>query len=199
VGDSEIAKLSRQIYQKHKRAIDLIIEDRYGSQERVREQLRQLCNSLLGEQQNFALVQSGKSKIMFDVQQWNVPETIFQFEFWNYPESLELKLFIGPGVEEVRQQLFQMVRSNREVFASQQDLGGRWSVAYNLQLLEEPLYSEATDAEREAEIRNNWDDFLEHDLPRIDAAFKQERWIWESSDGDIEIQHPDEVPDQYED
>jgi len=182
VGDSEIARLSRQIYQKHKRAIDLIIEHRYESQETVREQLRQLCNFLIDEQQNFVLAHNGKNKIGFDVQHWNVPETIFKFEFWNYPESLELKLFIGPGSKKVRQGLFQMVRNNSEVFASQQGLGGKWSAAYNLQLLEESFYSEATDAEREVEIRKNWDDFLENDLPRIDEALKKEAWIWESGE-----------------
>jgi len=76
-------------------------------------------------------------------------------------------------------------------------------------------YSEATDAEREVEIRKNWDDFLENELLQIDAALKQERWIWEPddneiedapgrserfgwSDGDIEIRRPDEDPEQDE-
>ena len=36
VGDSEIARLSQQIYQKHKRAIDLIYEHRFAQQEHVR-------------------------------------------------------------------------------------------------------------------------------------------------------------------
>ncbi len=43
------------------------------------------------------------------------------------------------------------------------------------------LIQEATHEEREAEVRDNWADFLENDLPRIDAALKQEHWIWESS------------------
>ena len=150
----------------------------YKSQQEIRDQIEQFCIELIDEEENFSLKQNRKRQIHFDIRYWNVSDT-FYFEFWNSPRSLELKLFIGPGVKEVRQQLFQMVRSNRVVFASQQDLGGRWSVAYNLQLLEEPFYSEATDAEREAEIRKHWADFLENDLPRIDAALKRQDWFWE--------------------
>ncbi len=199
VGDSEIARLSQQIYQKHSRAIDLIVKHQYKSQEEIRDQIGQLCNILIDEQENFDLRYSGKNKIGFEIRYWRVADTEFLFEFWNFPRSLELKLFIGPGSKKVRQGLFQMVRNNSETFASQQGLGGQWSVAYNLRLLEEPLYSEATDAEREAEIRKNWADFLENDLPRIDAALKQERWIWESSGEEIETKHPNEDLEEPED
>lgn len=183
VGDSEIARLSQQIYQKHSRAIDLIVGHQYKSQEDIRDEIRQLCNILIDEQENFDLKLDGKRKIQFDIRYWRVTDAAFYFEFWNYPRSLELKLFIGPGSNDVRERLFEMVRKNADTFASPQGLGGKWSVAYNLQLLEEPLYSQiATDAEREAEIRKNWDDFLENELPRIDEALEKEAWIWESGE-----------------
>ncbi|CAN5793358.1 hypothetical protein BH23ACT11_BH23ACT11_27430 [soil metagenome] len=41
---------------------------------------------------------------------------------------------------------------------------------------------EVSDSDRGAEIRKNWADFLENDLLRIDAALKQESWIWHEPD-----------------
>ena len=40
-------------------------------------------------------------------------------------------------------------------------------------------YEECSDSEREQEIRRQWGEFLEKDLPRIEAALKKETWIWE--------------------
>ncbi|MGI8911979.1 MAG: PD-(D/E)XK nuclease family protein [Rubrobacteraceae bacterium] len=42
VGDSEIARLSQQIYQKHQRAIDLIYEHRFAQREAIRKLLTKL-------------------------------------------------------------------------------------------------------------------------------------------------------------
>ena len=39
-----------------------------------------------------------------------------------------------------------------------------------------------TQAEREEEIRRQWEMFLDEDLPRIDAALKREAWVWESTE-----------------
>jgi hypothetical protein len=93
VGDSEIARLSQQIYQKHSRAIDLIVKHQYKSQEEIRDQIGQLCNILIDEQENFDLRYSGKNKIAFEIRYWRVADTEFLFEFWSFPRSLELKLF----------------------------------------------------------------------------------------------------------
>ncbi len=44
------------------------------------------------------------------------------------------------------------------------------------------LYEEASEGDREEEIRRVWTEFLDGDLPQIDAALKEERWIWEAAD-----------------
>jgi len=53
------------------------------------------------------------------------------------------------------------------------------------------MYEAVPNNEREAEIRKNWDDFLENDLPRIDDTLKQERWIWKPEDNEILAQSED--------
>jgi len=44
------------------------------------------------------------------------------------------------------------------------------------------MYENSDQADREKEIRKHWIEFLENDLPRIDAALKNERWIWETDE-----------------
>ena len=78
---------------------------------------------------------------------------------------------------------------------------------YNRHFLDERLYGpDVSEAERTEVIRARWAEFLDVDLPKIDAALKGERSIWESDeghsgrggrfgwgDGDIEItRRPDE-------
>lgn len=183
VGDSEVTRLAQEIYRKHSRAIDLIYRNQHKSQEDIRDQIREFCNVLIQEQDNFELRQDGKNKIHFDIGYWIVPgSATFYFEFWNFPKNLELKLFVGRGDTEVRERLFEMIRRDAKTFSSHGSLGGKWSLAYSYRLLEEPFYSEIIkDTEREAEIRRNWNDFLENDLPHIDAALRREEWIWEDA------------------
>ncbi len=38
----------------------------------------------------------------------------------------------------------------------------------------------------EEKIRKQWEEFLNQDLPRIEAALKEERWIWEPVESDEE-------------
>jgi hypothetical protein len=185
VGDSEIARLSRQIYRKHSRAIDLIFENISSSQEALLERFKEVLRDFIEEEPRMRLRQDGRSKIKFEVREWNVPENNLWFEFWNQPGRLELKAFVGPGQEEVRQKLFQMVRNNTEAFGTHRNLGAKWTNVFYRELLPQSMYETAAADEREAEIRKNWDDFLENDLPRIDAALKNEAWIWDSEESEI--------------
>ncbi|CAN5607931.1 hypothetical protein BH24ACT21_BH24ACT21_12250 [soil metagenome] len=56
---------------------------------------------------------------------------------------------------------------------------------YSKNFLTPEFCENATDNERDTEIHRCWTEFLEEDLPRIDAALKQESWIWQES-GDSE-------------
>jgi len=131
------------------------------------------------------------------------------------PDRLDLYLSICPGDEETRTRLFNTARDNPTVFQNSSDSLEGETPIFLRTILEPEFHEDATDAEREAEIRKNWADFLENDLPRIDDALKQERWIWESSDtddeetssrsenvgwsdGDIETKHPYEDPEESE-
>jgi len=119
VGDSEIARLSQQIYQKHKRAIDLIYEHRFAQQEHVRSVLEKRIR----ETAELSFDKARGDKIHFGVHEWDTPtlltgdgwsrsKRILTFEFQNFSQNLNLALFITRGDEEVRQKLFDMVNAD---------------------------------------------------------------------------------------
>jgi hypothetical protein len=220
VGDSEIAKLCRQIYSRHKRALNLIHEHRPDPKVETRNLLVKLIDEVEG------LVYKGNYKsdyILFRPQEWddspalNTRESsagFLRFVFHNRPTGrsgdLVLYLETRPGDERIRRKLFDMVHKNGSPFDDPTDPDkSDHPKLYHRTFLASAFYEEATDENREDRIREHWVTFLEEDLPRIVAALKQERWIWESSDdetenvpsrserfgwrdGDIEIRQPDE-------
>jgi PD-(D/E)XK nuclease superfamily len=190
VGDSKIARLCRQIYQEHQRAIDLIVEHRFSTQESIRDVLLTLIRKTPG------LIYEGRwanypkeEYINFGVQEWEVPTLrvakgwtrsnhILLFAVCNWPDNISLMLQIGPGDEETRQKLLAMARTNQAVFEDAGSFGGgRWINIFVRSLLTPEFYKDTTDSERDSEIRRRWAEFVEKDLPRIDDVLKREQWI----------------------
>jgi hypothetical protein len=218
VGGSEVTKLCQQIYQRHKRALDLIYEHRPDPQGAVRDTLIRLIKYTEG------LAYLGKSRneyIYFRPQHWegsalalgDDPRGFFRFVFHNYsvyhPEELILYLEMSTGDETNRRRLYEMGQKDESLFNDLVDPGtDRNPKLYSRIFLTPELSGELSDRERELEIRERWDEFLEQDLPRIETALKKERWIWKSvetdeahpgspsrfvwGEGDVEIQEPPE-------
>ncbi len=128
VGDSEIARLSRQIYQKHQRAIDLIYEHRFAQQEAIRKLLTKLIKEApdLSYNTRYTHYPAGEW-ISFGADKWDVPslnvaggyagqDNVLLFVIGNLPDRLNLKLSICPGDEETRTRLFNAARNNPTVF-----------------------------------------------------------------------------------
>lgn len=192
VGDSEIARLCQQIYKKHRQALDLIYEHRPDNQALIKD----LLEALIKDEPGLKLDGGGKTKPRFAIQEWDTPALltgsgwtrsgrILMFEFWNYPDGLWLLLLIGPGSDETRQKLFDMVRANPDVFDTSSNLGNKWSGIFTRTFLEQGTYSNTDHEDREREIRKHWAEFIEKDLPQIDTVLKKEQWIWQHlSDAD---------------
>jgi hypothetical protein len=192
VGDSEIARLSREIYRKHSRAIDLIMEYRPNPEQENRQLLERLIND------TSQLPYRGRHRnlyIFFYPEEWKVSSLnagasdrhgFLRFVFHNHSDSIILFLETSPGEEETRRRLYEMSLKYKSLFENPQDpenIG--YPKLFSRTFLTPEFCENATEAEREAEIRKNWDDFLENDLPRIDAALKNEAWIWDSGESEI--------------
>jgi hypothetical protein len=191
VGDSEIARLCQRLYQEHQRAFDLVFQHRFATQETIRRTLVRLIGQTPG------LIHDGgwinypsEGYVDFAVQEWDVPQLlvgsrrdrgnrILEFVFGNYPDYLLLDLQIRPGDEATRRKLFEMAHANRDVFDFARDSLSDYANIFRRTILSSSFYEDGVqDKDREQEIRRQWVEFIERDLPQIEAALKKETWIW---------------------
>lgn len=187
LGDPEVVRLAQNIYQKHKRAIDLA----YTNRPDIRAQVRTVIEDLIRQDPKLEADASRKDNIKFVVGEWdNAPALmtaenwtgsgrILIFEVWNNTNSLDVHLYMGPGPEAVREGILDVARRNPEVFVVPRTVSGSWVRIFTRYLLMQEAYEKLDREQREQKIRRKWIKFLEEDLPRIESALKGEEWIWE--------------------
>jgi hypothetical protein len=187
LGDPEVVRLAQDMYQKHKRAFEFVHRHRPD----VRAQVRDVVEDLIGKQPRLEPDAQRKDNIKFVVGEWdNAPALmtaedwtgsgrILIFEVWNNLDSLNLRLYMGPGPEAIRERILEVARRNPEVFVVPRTVSGSWVPIFIRHLLDREAYEKLDREQREQEIRRKWDEFLENDLPRIEDALKAEAWIWE--------------------
>ncbi len=194
VGDSEIAKLCQQIYEKHREAIDLISRYRPNTQAEIKE-IKEILEDLVNSESELVLDRSSKTMTNFVNPQWDMPhlltavgwtssQRVLLFQFNNNDSNLNLEMFIGPGSEEVRRKLFKMAQSNPDTFEVPRNIAKKHNRIYSRSFLIKDMYEDADYEERRLKIQRCWTEFLEEDLPKIDTALRQERWIWELNGGE---------------
>jgi hypothetical protein len=90
------------------------------------------------------------------------------FEFQNLPDSLKLKLVIGPGPQEVREDIFSLALRNQPPFRPlAKALNRQYNEIFARIFLSSKSYVDANDEELGATIREQWKQFLISDLPGI--------------------------------
>ena len=175
VSDSEIADLCRNIYYKHRQALDLIFEHRPDEQAAMHDVLLSLIDSASG----IIRERSSKSALRFVPEEWDVPQlrtgsgasrNMLFFEFRNYPERLRLALVLGPGPEPVREAMIQLLRDAPLPVKLPAKPGPVWAIPYSRTWLGPHDYEDTGLEERERRVRESWQRFLETDLPAITEA-----------------------------
>ena len=182
VTDSEIAKLCVQIYQKHKEAIDRILEHRPDRLATISSFLQSLITSI----PELVPDTCTKAYIRFCPKEWDIP--IFQqgrgwtpsnrmllFEFQNYDDALKLKLIIGPGPSTTREEMFRLAQRENLVFKPvSKSLTKKWAQIFDRAFISYPLYDEASDEEVKSEIQKQWKAFVDTDLPKISSTIRSQ-------------------------
>ena len=178
VSESEIAELCQRIYQKHRRALDLIYEHRPDRQAAIHD----ILQDLISQTPELVPDHSSKGKVRFTTQEWKDAPTlsvaegwtasnrILLFEFHNAPNSLRLKLVIGPGPKGTRQRLFEIAHKNKPLFKPEKTLFKYWNTIFDRQFLSKKSYEKDGEDEIQEGIESNWNKFLQHDLPKIREA-----------------------------
>ena len=182
MSQSEIVDLCQRIYRKHQRALDLIYEYRPDLQ----AELNELLQEFVKEVPDLSLDYSIKSLIRFYVDEWDVQpllvsenwtpsRRILLFEFMNFSDSLKLKLTLGPGDEQFRQNILNFSIANQPPFNPyHKKLNQKWNTLYIIDLLTKKNYLDTTTEDLEIEIRKKWSNFLQKDLPLIKKVFNEQ-------------------------
>lgn len=179
VSESEIADLCRRIYQKHKRALDLIYEHRPDRHAEIREFLEKLIQ----QTPNLILDQCNKTYIRFCPTDWEAfPELktsvgwtntqrLLLFEFENYADYLRLRLTIGPGPQDIRKRLFEFAQQEKSLFKPAfKALQAKFNSIYHRNFLVGQSFDEVDKGVIEEKVGKEWALFTAQALPQIMAA-----------------------------
>jgi len=189
MADSKIQQLCQSIYRKHQKALDLIYEHRPDRQAELRDYLCELIET----NPNLVLDHASKTYIHFVPKAWDIPRLregkgwtrsgrMLVFEFFNGEDRLRLTLIIGPGPDETRQRLFDMAFRHAPPFRrSSKTLTPMYSTIFNRSFLTPTAYQEKNIDELKEELDRQWKNFLEHDLPKLDAVLQRETWLWDKN------------------
>lgn len=183
VSDSSIARLCQAIYQKHKRALDLIYEHR---PDRL-DTLRHFIQDLVREVPTLFLEDSSKSYIRFGAIDWDSPalrvgegwvrsRRMLLFEIENYADVVRVKLIVGPGPADVRARLISLAEQS-PVFNITGRRGTKWQTLFSRTLIPAKRSADLDMEELQSRIRREWNLFVAQDLPQINAALSSEQWI----------------------
>lgn len=175
--DSEIAEICQRIYHKHKAALDLIFQYKPDKEAEVSN----IVQEIIQKHNNLILDTLGKTVIRFTSKRlddivpkegegWTVSKRVLLFEFGNWDYKLVLRLYIGPGNDEIRNRLYQIAQMDTKLFnKSARKLGTKWLAIYQKEYLKPKEYEELGTEELTEQISQRFEVFLSDDLTRIES------------------------------
>ena len=184
VSGSEIDVLCSRIYEKHKRAIDMIVARLPDK----RAQILSFCKTLVEANPDLRFRAMSKNYLGFHPIEWDTPALqydppgkagaiIFQFFIQFEAKGLTLTASIRPGRQELRQKLFEMVQSHPDTFKTDK-LYANFTRVYSRPILTTKALQEQDTSLLQAPIIQGFDNFLKKDLPNIKKVLAAEAWIW---------------------
>ena len=182
MSDSEIAQLCRKIYKQHRQAIDLIYEHKPDFQLEIADFLQQLIQE--DQEHNIEKDDCVKKMIRFAPKEWDDLEfqktcqgwtksnRILLFQFWNVPEYLVLELFVGPGNEKLKQEIYQAIKKvNISGITQRPRIRERgWSALFAVRILSPSDYEDGDLEEVKKKIKSFFENFLSNDLQLMRKA-----------------------------
>lgn len=188
VEDSEIQQLCRSLYQKHRRALDLIFENRPGPerQAEVFQAIHKCVGSLAESRGDLIAEKSIKSFIRFlptvmDIVphqgsgEWTDSKRILLCELVNSGSKVELQLALGPGSQQIREMVFDKAKTAPGAFGRPKSakLGRKWNV-FSLETWIAPNeYEEIEIDELTQRIKERIETFLEARGRKIADVLKE--------------------------
>lgn len=175
VEDSEIQELCRAIYQKHRRALDVLFEYRPDRTSEIRDILIDLIqkhDQLIQDHCTKAYVRFLPKSLDFLPSVgdgWTRSKRLLLFEFENYNDSLLLKLVLGPGERTLRDRIHRLISEHPQVFnRARQPVYPKWWSCHIDRWLGPKQYNELDLPAVRTEIGERFDRFLKEKLPSME-------------------------------
>jgi len=178
VEDSNVHKLCRRIYIKHKRAIDLIIEFK---PDRLYD-ISNMLQDIIDNDADLILDISNKSRIRFiptnldfirkDGSGWTNTKRILLFEIQNIESGVRLYLYIGPGDHDLRKKIFDIASSRKSIFMYAVDkLSAKWKTLYRKSLIKADKYETMDNEELKSFFEVRLQQLKDKDISNIVKEF----------------------------
>lgn len=187
--DSDIAQLARRIYKKHQRALDLIFEHRPDLQSELRDYLITMIEATPGMILDHATKtyvrccpEAWDAPILRQGEGWTPTGRMLLLEFGNRADRLLLRLYIGPGPQLLREQLYNLALAHPQVFNVSKRGGsvqGSYKTILGQGFLRGKDYEGATLDELIPQVQQKWDSFVSGRLGEITAVLQSAAWLWE--------------------
>ena len=172
--ESEIQKICKDIYKKHKHALDLIYQYKPDELMNIKEILVDYINRNI----DLILEDTNKAYIRFipkamDIipkagEAWLKSNRILVFELRNYSSGLKLNLLIGPGDDVVRDKLYDFMYGRTKVYnRSNKKLSKKWFSVFSKDVLSAKDREDMDDMELEKVIKERMDRLINNDVSRI--------------------------------
>jgi len=180
VNNPEIERICRDIYKKHKTALDIIFQYKPD----IEYDVSQMIQEAIKIQGDLILESAGKTTIKFTSKEldrlipksgvgWTNSGRMLMFEFNNYEKRLALRLIIGPGPLDIRNKLHEIAKKNTTLFnRGGMQLGQKWLTIDQNIYLNKNDYEDANVEDLKEKINKKFTIFLQNDLKRIVAHYK---------------------------
>ena len=182
VGDKELQELCQEIYKKHKKALDLIYTYKPDLQSDIANKLQEKIETdheLILDHSNKTYIRFTSmvldQKIKHAGRGWTASKRLLLFEVQNRPDRLMLKLIIGPGQQDLREELHQVALTHPALFnTAKARLNPEFTQIYSKEILK-PGYEEDMVLDEVYEtIEQQVDAFINGDLKIIQDSFSNQ-------------------------
>lgn len=179
VEDTQLEKICREIYSKHREALDLIFEYRPDNYFEVSEALQEFIKN----RDDLFLDGSGKRFIRFIPNElntkaiqygngeWTESKNIILFELDNSNNKLSTSLVLGPGDETFRQAIYQFAQ-NSPVFKPRRTLSNGYTKLVGLKPIVKD-YNKVDPEELPKVCTEAFERYLNNDFKKVVAALQQ--------------------------
>lgn len=182
VGDSEIEQICNKIYKKHQAAIELIFKYKPDIQLEISDYIQKIVKK---ENEKLIFDSASKTAIRFTSfsieklikkksEGWTKLKRIILFEFANYEKDLVLRLYIGPGNQKYRNDIYNFFKSKKSFYKlASRILNIKWHAVYKKEFLKKSDYEGTSFEDLKEIIDKKFDDFCNGDLIQINDHFEK--------------------------